>query len=246
MPALIIIPSRLASTRLPNKPLAEIAGKPMILHVMEQAIKADIGPVVIASGDAEISQVVRQAGGKVIDTDPDLSSGSDRIYQALTLLHEYNHIDTIINVQGDLPLIHPKDIHKTLFSLQDTTIDIGTLIAPIHNDFEKNASSVVKVACTFGSNPLLGRALYFSRATIPWGAGTLWHHVGIYAYRRHSLERFVKLPPSELEKCEKLEQLRALEAGMTIGCSVIDRAPLGVDTPTDLEYVRTIINELDT
>lgn len=241
MNALIIIPTRLASTRLPNKPLADINGKPMILHVVEQARKANIGPVIVASGDNEISQIVRQAGGMVIDTNPELYSGSDRVYEALCQLKEYQTIDKIINVQGDLPLINPDDIRKSLIALTDPEIDIGTLIAPIKTDFEKKASSVVKVACSFKDNSLFAKALYFSRATVPWGEGDLWHHVGIYAYRRTSLQRFVSLPVSFLEKREKLEQLRALEAGMTIGCAVIDQAPFGVDTQADLERVRKMI-----
>ncbi len=245
IPALIMIPTRLASSRLPRKPLADIGGKPMILHVMEQALKTNIGPVVIASGDHEISEIVRGAGGNVIDTDPDLSSGSDRIYNALKQLKEYDHIERIINLQGDLPLIDPKDIHKSFIPLQDQDIDIGTLIAPINHDFEKKISSVVKVACSFRPDALFARALYFSRATIPWGEGELWHHVGVYAYKRKSLEHFVHLPPSYLEKREKLEQLRALEAGMKIGCAIIDRAPLGVDTLSDLERVRNILDKRD-
>lgn len=238
MKALILIPSRLASTRLPNKPLADIAGKPMILHVMEQAEKAGIGPVIIASGDSEISAVVRNAGGKVVDTDPDLASGSDRIYQALSRLESYQDTEIILNVQGDLPLIRPEDIARAMLPLTDASIDIGTLIAPVKTEFERTASSVVKVACSFQQGKDFANALYFSRASIPWGEGELWHHVGIYAYRRKALERFVALPPSALEQREKLEQLRALEAGMKIGCARIEQAPLGVDTADDLERVR--------
>lgn len=241
MKVLIFIPTRLASTRLPNKPLADIAGKPMILHVMEQATKANIGPVIVASGDDQISEVVKRAGGKVIDTDPDLPSGSDRVYQALNRINDYHDIDIIINLQGDLPLVRPEDIQHAILPLTDPTIDIGTLIAPITTEQERELASVVKVACTFQKNSLFGRALYFSRASIPWGEGVLWHHVGIYAYRRNILKRFMALPPSELEKREKLEQLRALEAGMTIGCAVIDRAPFGVDTPEDLAYARQVM-----
>lgn len=239
MNALIIIPARLASTRLPNKPLAEIAGKPMILHVLERAIQAGIGPVVVAAADEEIAEVVLRSGGKVVMTDPNLPSGSDRVYAALQQLSkEYDH-DIIINLQGDLPLVDPKDICRVLQPLENPSIDIATLIAPICSDFEKTASSVVKVACAFSGNGKLGRALYFSRATIPWGEGSLWHHVGIYAYRKASLERFIGLPESPLEKREKLEQLRALEADMKIGCAVIEQAPFGVDTPEDLERARS-------
>ncbi|EUK18757.1 3-deoxy-manno-octulosonate cytidylyltransferase [Commensalibacter papalotli (ex Servin-Garciduenas et al. 2014)] len=241
MNALIIIPARLASTRLPNKPLADIYGKPMIVHVMEQAQKANIGPVIVASGDKEITDIITQAGGRVIDTDPDLPSGSDRVYQAFLKVENHQDYDVIINLQGDLPLINPDDIRQSLRPLSDSTVDIATLIAPIKTDFERNAPSVVKVACSFKDQDTIGKALYFSRALIPSGEGPLWHHVGIYAYRKAALERFISLPASYLESREKLEQLRALEAGMSIGCATIQDAPFGVDTPEDLENVRKII-----
>lgn len=240
MNALIIIPARLASTRLPNKPLADIQEKPMIVHVMEQAQKANIGPVIVASGDKEITDIITKAGGRAIDTNPDLPSGSDRVYQAFLQIENHQDYDVIINVQGDLPLISPADIRQSLLPLADPSIDIATLIAPVKTDFERNAPSVVKVACSFKKGENIGKALYFSREAIPSGEGTLWHHVGIYAYRKAALEHFISLPESYLESREKLEQLRALEAGMTIGCATIDHAPLGVDTPTDLENVRKI------
>lgn len=241
MNALIIIPARLASTRLPDKPLADICGKPMIVHVMEQAQKANIGPVIIASGDKEITEIVTQAGGRAIDTDPDLPSGSDRVYQAFLQVENHQDYDVIINLQGDLPLINPADISQSLRPLMDESVDIATLIAPVKTVFERQAPSVVKVACSFQEGEKIGKALYFSRALIPAGEGTLWHHVGIYAYRKAALERFISLPESYLERREKLEQLRALEAGMSIGCATIPHAPLGVDTPADLEMVRKII-----
>lgn len=241
MKALIIIPARLASTRLPDKPLADICGKPMIVHVMEQAQKANVGPVIIASGDKEITEIITMAGGRAIDTDPDLPSGSDRVYQAFLQVENHQDYDVIINLQGDLPLINPADISQSLRPLTDSSIDIATLIAPVKTDFERNAPSVVKVACSFHENETVGKALYFSRALIPAGEGAFWHHVGIYAYRKAALERFISLPESYLERREKLEQLRALEAGMNIGCATIDHAPLGVDTPADLEKVRKII-----
>lgn len=241
MNALIIIPARLASTRLPNKPLADINGKPMIVRVMEQAQKANIGPVIIASGDKEITEVISKAGGRAIDTDPDLASGSDRVYQAFLQIKNHQEYDVIINLQGDLPLINPKDIEKSLRPLSDRSVDIATLIAPVKTDFERNAPSVVKVACSFKKDDNIATALYFSRAPIPYGEGVLWHHVGIYAYRKTALERFISLPESYLESREKLEQLRALESGMNIGCATIENAPFGVDTLADLENVRKIV-----
>lgn len=241
MNALIIIPARLASTRLPNKPLANINGKPMIVHVMEQAQKANIGPVIVASGDKEIADAIIQAGGRVIDTDPNLPSGSDRVYQAFLQIENHQDYDVIINLQGDLPLIDPYDIRRSLQPLSDSSVDIATLIAPVKTDFERNAPSVVKVACSFKDEDTIGKALYFSRAPIPSGDGPLWHHVGIYAYRKAALEHFISLPESYLERREKLEQLRALEAGMSISCATIKDAPYGVDTPEDLENVRKIV-----
>ncbi|MDI2090269.1 3-deoxy-manno-octulosonate cytidylyltransferase [Commensalibacter oyaizuii] len=244
MNALIIIPARLASVRLPNKPLADINGKAMIVRVMEQAQKANIGRVIVASGDPEISAVIRSVGGEAIDTNPKLPSGSDRVYDALCQLDNHEEYETIINLQGDLPLISPQDILQSLLPLNNPTVDIATLIAPIQSEQEKNASSVVKVACSFyKDSTTLAKALYFSRSPIPWGEGILWHHVGIYAYRKTALKQFITLPASPLEQREKLEQLRALEAGMTIGCATISHAPLGVDTPQDLDNVRTIIKE---
>lgn len=241
MNALIIIPARLAATRLPNKPLADIHGKPMIVHVMEQAQKAKVGPVIVASGDAEITETIKKAGGRVIDTDPNLPSGSDRVYQAFLQVENHEDYDVIINLQGDLPLINPQDICKSLRPLSDPSVDIATLVAPVKTEFERNAPSVVKVACSFSNDAEIAKALYFSRCPIPYGDGPLWHHVGIYAYRKAALERFISLPTSFLENREKLEQLRALEAGMRIGCARIDEAPFGVDTPDDLENVRRII-----
>ncbi|MDI2113745.1 3-deoxy-manno-octulosonate cytidylyltransferase [Commensalibacter nepenthis] len=241
MNALIIIPARLAATRLPNKPLADIHGKPMIVRVMEQAQKAKIGPVIVASGDMEITEAVKKAGGTAIDTDPNLPSGSDRVHQAFLQVKNHQDFDVIINLQGDLPLINPKDVRRSLLPLADQSVDIATLIAPVKTEFERNALSVVKVACNFQEKTEIAKALYFSRCPIPYGDGPLWHHVGIYAYRKIALERFISLPTSYLENREKLEQLRALEAGMTIGCATIEAAPFGVDTPEDLENVKRIV-----
>ncbi|CAI3927358.1 CMP-2-keto-3-deoxyoctulosonic acid synthetase (KdsB) (PDB:1VH1) [Commensalibacter communis] len=241
MNALIIIPARLAATRLPNKPLADIHGKPMIVRVMEQAQKADIGPVIVASGDREITETIKKAGGAVIETDPNLPSGSDRVYQAFLQVKNHQDFDVIINLQGDLPLIDPKDIRQSTLPLSDQSVNIATLIAPVKTEAERNAPSVVKVACSFDENAKIAKALYFSRCPIPYGDGPLWHHVGIYAYRKAALKQFISMPTSSLENREKLEQLRALEAGMTIGCATIEAAPFGVDTPEDLDNVRRIV-----
>ncbi|CAK7193091.1 3-deoxy-manno-octulosonate cytidylyltransferase [Commensalibacter sp. Nvir] len=238
MNTLIIIPTRLASTRLPGKALANIAGKPMIIRVYEQALRANIGDVIVASGDKEISEVVRKFGGYSIDTDPKLASGSDRVYQALTQIKNIENYQTIINLQGDLPLINPEDISQVLVPLMDDSIDMATLISPIRTEFEKTAPSVVKVACSFIKDKPYARAMYFSRSLIPWGEGMYWHHIGVYAYRLKTLKTFVQLPVSPLEQRENLEQLRALEAGMVIGCACIKKPPFGVDTAEDLQRVR--------
>lgn len=241
MHPIIVIPSRLASTRLPRKPLADIGGVPMIVRVARQALAAQIGPVVVAAGDPEILDVIRDIPDvRGVLTDSGLASGSDRVHAALAEVDPESRHDVVINVQGDLPLIEPSSLTAVLKPLEDPTFDIGTLAAPVTSDAERDASQVVKIACAFGGADV-ARALYFSRLPIPWGEGPHWHHVGIYAWRRAALERFVTLPPSALECRESLEQLRALEAGMTIGCARIDHAPQGVDTPADLEHVRGLV-----
>ena len=241
MPPLVVIPARLASTRLPGKPLADIAGRPMIVHVLEAALKADIGPVVVASADPEICQVVAAAKGTAVLTDANLPSGSDRVWQAVQSIDPHGQYSTIINLQGDLPTLAPDTLHAVLKVMDNPAFDIGTLVAPITSEEEKTAHSVVKVACHFDPETQQAPALYFSRQPIPWGQGPLWHHVGLYGWRRTALARFVKLPPSGLEKRESLEQLRALENGMRIGCARIAIAPFGVDTPQDLERARRLL-----
>ncbi|SAY48710.1 3-deoxy-manno-octulosonate cytidylyltransferase [Komagataeibacter rhaeticus] len=240
MNPIVLIPARMASTRLPGKPLADIAGHPMIVHVLRRAQAAGIGPVAVATAEREIAEVVERAGGTAILTDASLPSGSDRIWQALCRLDPAGAHDTIINLQGDLPGVAPECLRAVLRPLDDATTDIATLVAPVRDRAEAEAPSVVKVACSLDPHggADVARALYFSRLPIPWGQGPLWHHVGIYAYRRAALARFVSLPESGLEQREKLEQLRALEAGMTIGCARIGTAPFGVDTPADLERAR--------
>ena len=240
MPApLIAIPARLASTRLPGKPLADIAGAPMIVQVWRRAVAANTGPVIVACDSMDIAVAVRAAGGIAILTDPDLPSGSDRIHAAVEQFDPSGVHDVIVNLQGDFPTIAPSTIAAALIPLEDAAVSIGTLAAEITDEDEKTAPSVVKLV---GSDVAPGRmrALYFTRATAPTGEGPLYHHVGVYAYRRGALRRFVSLPPSPLEMREKLEQLRALEDGMRIDAMIIDHVPRGVDTPEDLDRARAI------
>jgi 3-deoxy-manno-octulosonate cytidylyltransferase (CMP-KDO synthetase) len=234
---LILIPARLASTRLPGKPLLDIAGLPMIVHVLRRAQESDIGRVVIATDAPEIAAAVTAHGGEAVMTRADHPSGSDRIFEALQTLDPAGRIKTVINVQGDLPTIAGADIRAVLSPLSDPAVDIATLAAVITKDEEHTNPNVVKVV---GSplSPSRLRALYFTRATAPHGEGPRHHHIGLYAYRREALARFISLPQSVLEEREKLEQLRALEAGMRIDVTVVDSVPLGVDTPHDLEAAR--------
>jgi 3-deoxy-manno-octulosonate cytidylyltransferase (CMP-KDO synthetase) len=237
---IVLVPARLAATRLPNKPLADIAGAPMIVHVWRRAVEADIGPVVVAADAAEIVAVIEAAGGRAVLTGAHHQSGSDRIFEAIGLVDPEGRCDIVVNVQGDLPTIEPDTVRAALKPLDDPAVDIATLAAVIRRDEERADPNVVKVV---GSpcGPDRLRALYFTRATAPFGEGPLYHHIGLYAYRRPALERFVTLPPSPLEKREKLEQLRALEAGMRIDVAIVDAVPLGVDTPHDLERARDIL-----
>ncbi len=238
--ALVVIPARLASTRLPNKPLAEIAGAPMIVQVWRRAVEAGIGPVLVAADSAAIAEAIHAEGGEALLTEPGLPSGSDRICAALSRFDPDRRFDVIVNLQGDLPTIEPASVRASLLPLQDEKVDIATLAALISREEERNDPNVVKaVGAKLG--PTRMRALYFTRATAPWGEGALYHHIGLYAYRRAALERFVALPPSPLERREKLEQLRALEAGMRIDVEIVEAVPLGVDTPHDLERARKIL-----
>ncbi|MFZ2103738.1 MAG: 3-deoxy-manno-octulosonate cytidylyltransferase [Oricola sp.] len=240
MRPLVLVPARMASTRLPGKPLADICGKPMIVHVAERAREADCGPVAVATDDDRVFGAVSDAGFTAVMTRADHPSGSDRIFEALTKLDPDGVHDAIINVQGDLPTIDPADIRAALSPLADLACDIATLGVEIVEEEEKTNSNVVKIVGTPIGDSLL-RALYFTRATAPWGEGPLFHHIGLYAYRRAALARFVALPPSPLEKRERLEQLRALENGMTIHAAIIDTVPLGVDTQPDLERARALL-----
>ena len=218
----------------------------MIVHVMRRAEAAGIGPVVVACGDAVIADVVHAVGGQAVLTDPALPSGSDRIHDALRRIDPAGHHQVVINLQGDLPLLNPASLSEVLAVLEDRQFDIATLVALITSDAEAGAESVVKVACDFGQGTIasarVAPALYFSRRPIPSGEGPLWHHVGIYAFRRQALDRFVAAPPTLLERRESLEQLRALEIGLRIGCARIQQAPFGVDTPEDLDHVRREIS----
>ncbi len=231
----------MASARLPGKPLADINGRPMIVHVLDRARAAGVGPVAVACAEAAIADAVRDAGGVAVLTDPDLPSGSDRVHAALAALDPEGRHDVVVNLQGDVPTVTEAQIRAALRPLGDARIDIGTVVAPIGSDEEARTSSFVKAACAFGDEADTVPALYFSRAPVPWGEGPLWHHVGIYAWRRPALARFVQLPPSWLELREGLEQLRALEAGMRIGCARVAHGLFGVDTPVDLARARAML-----
>ena len=237
---LVLIPARMTSTRLPDKPLLDLAGLPMIVHVLRAAEAAQIGRVAVATDTPEIAAVVTSHGGEAVMTRADHPSGSDRIYEALEKLDPKREAEIVVNLQGDFPTIAPGNIRDVLPPLFDPEVDIATLAAEIHTEEESLNPNVVKaVGSPIGERRL--RALYFTRATAPWGDGPRYHHIGLYAYRRAALERFVKLPPSPLERQERLEQLRALEAGMRIDFTVVDAVPRGVDTPADLKSTRRIL-----
>src|SRR5215831_19896916 len=237
---LVLIPARMASTRLPGKPLLNIAGLPMIVQVLRRAEAAGIGRVAVATDTPEIAEAVTTHGGEAVMTRADHPSGSDRVFEALTRLDPKGEAEIVVNVQGDFPTIAPDNIRDVLPPLSDPAVDIATLAAEIHTEEEATNPNVVKaVGSPVGGRRL--RALYFTRATAPYGEGPRYHHIGLYAYRRAALERFVKLPPSPLELQERLEQLRALEAGMRIDVAIVETVPRGVDTPADLETARRIL-----
>ncbi len=237
---LILIPARMASTRLPGKPLADIAGLPMIVHVLRRAEEARIGTVAVATDSEAVATAVEKAGGRAVMTRADHVSGSDRIFEALQQIDPQGRAGIVVNVQGDLPTLAPGDLKAALAPLADPAVDIATLAAEITKAGERDNPNVVKLV---GSQVWPGRlrALYFTRAIAPTGDGPLYHHIGLYAYRRDALARFVKLPPSPLELRERLEQLRALEAGMRIDATIVSSVPLGVDTPEDLETARAVL-----
>ena len=235
---IIVIPARMASTRLPGKPLADIAGKPMIVQVWARAVEAGLGRVVVAAAETEIADAVIAAGGEAVLTAPDLPSGSDRIWAALKAVDPEGRHKVIINVQGDLPTLDPALIRTAADALQRSGADLSTLACEIKVEEERTNPNVVKAVIALPPHARSGRALYFTRATAPTGEGPHYHHIGLYAYTRAALERFVSLAPSPLELREKLEQLRALEAAMSIEVALVDTVPLGVDTPADLEKAR--------
>jgi 3-deoxy-manno-octulosonate cytidylyltransferase (CMP-KDO synthetase) len=237
---LVLIPARMHATRLPGKPLADIAGKPMILHVVERAQEAALGPVWVATDAPEIARAVESAGHRAVLTRADHTSGSDRIFEALSSIDPGGEVKIIVNLQGDLPTIEARAIRAALSPLEDEAVAIGTIAAEIRDRAERTDPNVVKVIGTPIAAGRL-RALYFTRASAPTGEGPLYHHIGLYAYRRKALETFVRLPPSALEKRERLEQLRALEANMRIDVAIVDAIPLGVDTPADLDKARALL-----
>ena len=237
---LIVIPARMASTRLPGKPLLDIAGEPMIVHVLRRAQAARLGEVVVATDSDVVAACVEKAGGRAVMTRADHVSGSDRVFEALEIADPQRRSAIVVNVQGDLPTLAPADIAAAIGPLADAAVDIATLAAEITRAQERTDPNVVKLVGTpVGARRL--RALYFTRAAAPAGEGPLYHHIGLYAFRREALARFVALPPSPLEQREKLEQLRALEAGMRIDATIVDSVPLGVDTAAELARARAIL-----
>lgn len=237
---IVLIPARMNATRLPGKPLADIHGAPMIVHVWRRAMEADVGPVWVATDDSRVMDAVAAAGGGAVMTSCRHPSGSDRIFEAVGLVDGDGVHDIVINIQGDLPTLEPSVVRACLAPLAEPAVDIATLATPITREQEKDDPNVVKVIAT-ELDPTRLRALYFTRARAPWGEGRLLHHIGLYAYRRDALRRFVAAPPSPLERREKLEQLRALEAGMRIDVALVDTAPLGVDAPEELERARVLL-----
>jgi 3-deoxy-manno-octulosonate cytidylyltransferase (CMP-KDO synthetase) len=241
MRTLIVIPARMHSTRLPGKPLVDIAGEPMIAHVWRRAVAANKGRVVVATDNADIVTAVGKVGGEAVLTRPDHATGSDRVFEAASQVDPKGEFAAILNLQGDLPAMEPEIIGACLAPLLDEGPHIATIAAEITHAEERTNPNSVKVVGTPTGAPNRLRALYFTRATAPYGQGPLYHHFGMYAYRRQALERFVSLPPSTLEKREQLEQLRALEDGMRIDVSLVDRVPIEVNTPADLERARRLI-----
>ena len=238
---IVVIPSRLASMRLPDKPLADIHGVPMIVHVWRRAMEADAGPVIVACADFQIIDAVKDAGGDAIYTNPNHASGSDRVFEALHTVDPLKKHDCVINLQGDLPTIDPEAVKASLLPLANGDVDIATLVSPIPDEAELDDPNVVKAVLSMADGADCGRALYFSRTAVPSGEGPHFHHIGLYAFRRAALDRFVKLPRGDLEQQESLEQLRALESGMRIDAQRVDTVPLGVDTPADLDRARELL-----
>lgn len=241
MKPIVLIPARMASTRLPGKPLADIGGMPMIVRVWKKAVEANIGPVVVACSEHEVQKAVEAAGGRAVLTNPALPSGSDRVWAALNAVDRGFEHDLVVNLQGDLPTFDPAILNAAMDAMVTTGADIGTCAAEIEDEKDADNPSTVKVVATWDVGFMRGKAHYFTRAKAPWGKGPWFHHVGVYIYRREALQRFVGLQPSPLEQREKLEQLRAIEAGMTIAVGRVDEVPLSVDTPADLEKARAAV-----
>lgn len=238
---IVIIPARMASTRLPGKPLADICGAPMIVHVWRRAQEAGVGPVVVACAEAEVAEAVGAAGGRAVLTRADHRTGSDRVFEALGSVDPDGRFDAVVNIQGDLPTITPAAILAAIGALEDDAVDIATLASVIRDAGERGDPNVVKAVLSLKPGSEVGRALYFSRAQVPAGEGDLYHHIGLYVFRRAALARFVGLDAGVLERRERLEQLRALEHGMRIDAALVDTVPLGVDTPADLERARALL-----
>ena len=241
---LILIPARMQASRLPGKPMADLLGEPMIVHVWRRAVESTVGEVVVATDDQSILEAIEQAGGRAVMTRSDHESGSDRIFEALQQVDPAGEFQTIVNLQGDLPSLDPDLVKACMEPLDDPHVDLATLGVVIDNEEERTNPNVVKIVGTPLKEDRL-RALYFTRTTAPYGEGPHYHHIGIYAYRREALERFVGAPPSTLELREKLEQLRALENGMRIDVALVDTIPLGVDTPADLEKARELLSAMN-
>jgi 3-deoxy-manno-octulosonate cytidylyltransferase (CMP-KDO synthetase) len=243
MSAIVLIPARMAATRLPGKPMAEIAGLPMIVHVWRRAMEAEVGRVVVATDDLGIAAAIGLAGGEAVLTRPDHANGTLRVYEALSAIR--TDADIVVNMQGDIPTVSPSAVQAALAPLAEPEVDMATICAVIEREEEKTNPNVVKVvgspANLTEEDANILRVLTFTRATAPWGEGPLYHHIGLYAWRRKSLDRYVTLAPTPLEQREKLEQLRALENGMRIDAAIVDEVPLGVDTPADLERARDIL-----
>ena len=235
MNPVVIIPARMASTRLPGKPLADIHGKPMIAWMIALANAAKAGPVLVAAAEPEVAAAARAAGAEVAMTDPDLPSGSDRVHAALQSFDPGGRFDVVVNLQGDMPTMRAGDVARALATLRGEA-DIATLVSPSTDPADRDNPNVVKAIRAAN-----GRCLVFTRAAAPWGEGPIERHVGIYVYRRDALARFVAAPPSPLELREKLEQLRALEMGMSIYADAIDDFPKGVDSPADLDAARQVL-----
>ncbi len=236
----IFIPARMAAERLPGKPLADIHGLPMILHVWQRAVHADAGPVYVAAGDREIVDVVEKAGGKAILTDPKLPSGTDRVYAALEKIDPKGEVEIVVNIQGDQPTLDPEIVKAVLTPFENPVVDIATPVVFQEDGEAKKNQNVVKAILAVGEDKI-HRALYFTRAHAPFFGEAFYYHLGVYAYRRAALKKFVSLPPSALEKQEKLEQLRAMEAGLRIEAVEVNSIPVSVDTPADLEKARKML-----